>query len=51
MELESYLNKSNEELLHLFKWGSNGENEFNSFINLIKLEVMKNVPCKSSNKK
>lgn len=35
-KIKTYLDKSNEKLLADFKWGSQGEGEFNHFLNLVR---------------
>lgn len=40
-QLEYFLIKTNSELLHSFKWGSQGESEFNLFMRLVKEEINK----------
>jgi len=36
LELENYLDKTNNQLLHDFKWGSQGESDFMKFMRLVR---------------
>lgn len=38
VKLEDYLLKTNAQLLNEFKWGTQGQSEFNKFMNLVRKE-------------